>query len=34
LFDNAESSTIFIETTGDLYKYADRIKAALRLKLG
>jgi hypothetical protein len=34
LFDNAESSTIFIESAGDLYKYADRIKAALRLKLG
>jgi len=24
----------FIESAGDLYKYADRIKAALRLKLG
>jgi hypothetical protein len=34
LFDDAEPSTIPLESTADLYKHADRIKAALRLKLG
>ena len=34
LFDDTEPSTIFLEVVGDLYKHADRIKAALRLKLG
>jgi hypothetical protein len=33
LFDNVEPSIIFLESTGDLYKHAGRIKAALKLKL-
>jgi hypothetical protein len=33
LFDNVEPSIIFLESTGDLYKHAGRIKAALNLKL-
>ena len=34
LFDDTEPSSIILEVVGDLYKYADRIKAARRLKLG
>ena len=34
LFDDTEPTIIFLESVSDLYKHADRIKAALRLKLG
>lgn len=33
LFDNVEPSIIFLESTGDLYKHAVRVKAALKIKL-
>ena len=34
LFDDTEPTIIFLESVSDLYKHVDRIKAALRLKLG
>lgn len=34
IFDDNEPSAVSLETASDLYKHADRIRAALRLKLG